>query len=275
MERMSTLDAGFFFVEHQNVPMHLGSLAVFDGPAPGYQELTELLAAKLPAVPRYRQVVRTTPFQVLWPCWVDDEHFEIGHHVRQVAVPAPGGKRQLRELAATIFAEPLDRGRPLWEAWLLDGLKGGRWAILSKVHHCVVDGIGGNDLMTAIFDLEPDAERPVPAEWEPVPEPSVLDLMARGTAGRPARPAAPAGRAAGPAGPVAAASRRDPQLRPRAVLERAAARRALGGLAERPDRPEPPVGLGRGQPGGHEGDPERPGRHGQRRGARGDHPGLP
>ena len=177
MERMSTLDAGFFFVEHQNVPMHLGSLAVFDGPAPGYQQLTELFAAKLPAVPRYRQVVRTTPFQVLWPCWVDDEHFEIGHHVRQVIVPAPGGKRQLRELAATIFAEPLDRGRPLWEAWLLDGLKGGRWAILSKVHHCVVDGIGGNDLMTAIFDIEPDAERPVPVEWEPVPEPSMLDQM--------------------------------------------------------------------------------------------------
>jgi diacylglycerol O-acyltransferase len=176
MERMSTLDAGFFFVEHRNVPMHLGSLAVFNGPAPGYQELTGLFAAKLPLVPRYHQVVRTTPFQVLWPCWVDDEHFEIGHHVRQAVVPAPGGKRQLRELAATIFAEPLDRGRPLWEAWLLDGLKGGRWAILSKVHHCVVDGIGGNDLMTAIFDLEPDAERPVAVDWEPEAGPSTLDV---------------------------------------------------------------------------------------------------
>jgi diacylglycerol O-acyltransferase / wax synthase len=177
MERMSTLDAGFFFVEHQNVPMHLGSVAVFTGPAPSYQELTELLAAKLALVPRYRQVVRTTPLQMLWPCWVDDEHFQLSRHVKQATVPAPGGKRQLRELAATIFAEPLDRGRPLWEAWLLDGLEGSQWAILSKVHHCVVDGIGGNDLMTAIFDLAPDAERPAPVDWAPEPGPSVLELV--------------------------------------------------------------------------------------------------
>ena len=177
MERMSTLDAGFFFVEHRNVPMHLGSLAVFTGPAPSYQELTELLAAKLALVPRYRQVVRTTPLQLMWPCWVDDEHFQLSRHVKQATVPGPGGNRELRELAATIFAEPLDRGRPLWEAWLLDGLKGGRWAILSKVHHCVVDGIGGNDLMTAIFDLAPDAERPAPVDWVPEPRPSVLDLV--------------------------------------------------------------------------------------------------
>jgi diacylglycerol O-acyltransferase len=150
---------------------------VFTGPAPSYQELTELLAAKLALVPRYRQVVRTTPLQMLWPCWVDDEHFQLSRHVKQATVPAPGGKRQLRELAATIFAEPLDRGRPLWEAWLLTGLKGSQWAILSKVHHCVVDGIGGNDLMTAIFDLAPDAERPAPVDWAPEPGPSVLDLV--------------------------------------------------------------------------------------------------
>lgn len=177
MERMSTLDAGFYFVEHRNVPMHLGSVAVFDGPVPGYEELAGLFAAKLPLAPRYRQVVRTIPFQLLWPCWVDDEHFELGHHLRHATVPAPGRKRQLRELAAEIYAEPLDRSRPLWEAWLLDGLKGGRWAILSKVHHCVVDGIGGNDLMTAIFDLDPAAAHPRPAEWVPEPEPSVLGMV--------------------------------------------------------------------------------------------------
>jgi diacylglycerol O-acyltransferase / wax synthase len=180
MERMSALDAGFFFVEHENVPMHLGSLALFEGPAPGYEDLAELFAAKLPRVPRYRQVVRTTPLQVFRPVWADDEHFEIAYHVRHAAVPPPGGKRQLRELAAKIFAQRLDRARPLWEAWLLDGLKGGRWAILSKVHHCVVDGIGGNDLMTAVFDLGPDAMRPAPVEWEPEPGPSVLDLVTAG-----------------------------------------------------------------------------------------------
>jgi WS/DGAT/MGAT family acyltransferase len=180
MERMSTLDAGFFYVEHDNVPMHLGSLALFQGPAPSCEELARLIAAKLPRVPRYRQVVRTMPLEVFRPMWVDDEHFEIGHHVRHAAVPAPGGAKQVRELAARIFATRLDRARPLWEAWLLDGLKGGRWAILSKVHHCVVDGVGGNDLMTAIFDLTPDAERPAPANWAPPPEPTMLDLMTGG-----------------------------------------------------------------------------------------------
>jgi WS/DGAT/MGAT family acyltransferase len=178
MERMSTLDAGFFYVEHDNVPMHLGSLALFEGPPPSHEELTRLIAAKLSHVPRYRQVVRTMPLEVLRPMWVDDRHFEISQHVRRAVVPAPGGKRQLRELATRIFATPLDRARPLWEAWLLDGLKGGRWAILSKVHHCVVDGIGGNDLMTAVFDVDRNAECPAPAPWAPEPEPATLDLMA-------------------------------------------------------------------------------------------------
>ncbi len=109
MERMSTLDAGFFYVEHDNVPMHMGSLALFEGPAPSYDELARLLVAKLPRVPRYRQVVRTMPLEVLRPMWADDEHFEIGHHLRHATVPAPGGKRQLRELAASIFATRLDR----------------------------------------------------------------------------------------------------------------------------------------------------------------------
>jgi len=177
MERMSTLDAGFYFVEHENVPMHIGSVAVFRGPPPSFPELCELLAAKLPLVPRYRQVVRTTPFQVFRPVWVDDEHFDLGQHVRRAVVPRPGGNHQLRQLAAEIFAQPLDLSRPLWEAWLLDGLKGGRWAILSKVHHCVVDGVGGNDLMTAIFELTPDAAQPQPASWSPEPEPTTVDLL--------------------------------------------------------------------------------------------------
>ncbi len=229
MERMSTLDAGFFYVEHDNVPMHLGSLALFEGPAPSYEELTRLIAAKLPRVPRYRQVVRTMPLEVLRPMWVDDEHFEIGHHVRHAAVPAPGGKRQLRELAARIFATRLDRTRPLWEAWLLEGLKGGRWAILSKVHHCVVDGIGGNDLMTAVFDVTPDAECPAPAPWAPEP-----DAGHDGPDG--GRPPAGGGRV-GPAAvqpdraaPAAAAAHRgDPGLRARPGVQRAAARGPVGG----------------------------------------------
>ena len=180
MERMSTLDAGFFFVEHENVPMHLGSLAVFEGPAPAHEDLVQMFAAKLPLVPRYRQVVRTTPLQVFRPMWVDDEHFEIGYHVRHAAVPAPGGATELRNLAARIFAQRLDRARPLWEEWLLEGLEGDRWAIISKVHHCMVDGVGGTDLMTVVFDTDPDTERPAAVEWEPEPGQSVASLVADG-----------------------------------------------------------------------------------------------
>jgi len=124
MDRMSTLDAEFFFAEYDNVPMHIGSVAVFDGPAPAYQDVMRLFEAKLPKVPRYRQVARTTPGQVLRPVWADDEHFNIRHHVRHATVPAPGGPDQLRAVAATLFALRLDRRRPLWDEWFLDGLEG-------------------------------------------------------------------------------------------------------------------------------------------------------
>lgn len=181
MERMSTLDAGFFFAESANVPMHLGALAVFEGPAPSYRELAGLYAAKLPRVPRYRQVVRTTPMHMFRPVWADDEHFELGHHLRQGTVPKPGRAPQLHQLAGQIYAQPLDRSRPLWEAWLLKGIEAGRWAILSKVHHCMVDGIGGSELMAQTFDLSPDAGPPVqPADWEPQPGPSLAGTLATG-----------------------------------------------------------------------------------------------
>ncbi|MGE5291267.1 MAG: wax ester/triacylglycerol synthase family O-acyltransferase, partial [Micromonosporaceae bacterium] len=185
---MSTLDSGFFYVEHENVPMHIGSLAVFEGPAPAYADLVRLFSAKLPLVPRYRQLVRTMPLNVFRPIWVDDEHFEIGYHVRHAGVPSPGGPGQLRTLAARVFAQRLDRARPLWEAWLLEGIEGGRWAIISKVHHCLVDGVGGTDVMTVMFDLVPDAERPTPAEWKPGPGPSVVSLVAGGLRDNLARP---------------------------------------------------------------------------------------
>lgn len=178
MERMSPLDAEFFFAEHGNVPMHIGSVAVFDGPAPIRQDVMGLFEAKLPRVPRYRQVVRTTPFQLFRPAWAADEHFDIRHHVRHATVSAPGGREQLCDVAAKLFARPLDRSRPLWEEWLLDGLEGGRWAILSKIHHCMVDGIGGNDLMTLVFDTDPDACLPEPVSWVPPPQRSLSELTA-------------------------------------------------------------------------------------------------
>ncbi len=187
MERMSTLDAGFYFVEHENVPMHIGSLAVFDGPAPGYEDLLALYAARLPKVPRYRQVVRTLPLQVFRPFWSDDQHFDLRYHLRHTAVPPPGGPEQLMTMAARIISLRLDRARPLWEAWFLEGIEGGRWGIISKVHHCMVDGIGGSDLMAELF--APEAEPPAPASdrvspesppWRPEPGPSVAEMVGGG-----------------------------------------------------------------------------------------------
>jgi hypothetical protein len=175
---MSTLDAEFFYAEHHNVPMHIGSVAVFDGPAPTRADLMRLFEAKLPRVPRYRQVVRATPFQLLRPVWADDQEFAIRHHVRHVSVRAPGGPEQLGAMAAKLFALPLDRHRPLWEEWLLDGLEGGRWAILSKIHHYMVDGIGGNELMTLVFDTAPDERVPEAAPWVPGPR-SPLYVLGR------------------------------------------------------------------------------------------------
>jgi len=191
-EPMSTLDAEFFFAEHGNVPLHIGSVAVFDGPAPGREELIRLFATKLPLVPRYRQVVRAAPFQLLRPVWADDQEFSVEHHIRSIRVPAPGGPEQLRAVAARLFARPLDRHRPLWEEWLLYGLADGRWAILSKVHHCMIDGVGGSDLMTLVFGTgpgeDPAALREDPAgpgedpaaaaRWVPAPWPSLARLAA-------------------------------------------------------------------------------------------------
>jgi diacylglycerol O-acyltransferase / wax synthase len=177
-EPMSTLDAEFYFAEHGTVPMHIGSVAVFDGPAPTREDLMRLFEAKLQLVPRYRQVVRTAPFQLLRPLWADDQEFSIRHHVRHTTVAAPGGPEQLRAVAAKLFALSLNRRRPLWEEWLVDGLEGGRWAILSKIHHCIVDGIGGNDLMALIFDTVPDEHLPKAIPWVPAQRPSLAGQAA-------------------------------------------------------------------------------------------------
>jgi len=181
---MTTIDAGFFFAEHPCVPMHLGGLALFEGPAPSYQDLVGLYTARLSRVPRYRQVVRTAPLHVLRPAWTDDQHFDLRHHVHHVAVPKPGQTRQLHRLAGEIYAQPLDRSRPLWEAWLLDGLAADRWAILFKVHHCMADGVGGTDVLAEIFDLQPDAGQPTqPPHWHPGPEPSLACALLSGVGG--------------------------------------------------------------------------------------------
>ncbi len=180
MERMSTLDAGFYFMEDENVPMHVGSVAVFEGPPPAYGDLVRLLLSKLPQVPRYRQRVRTLPLHLGRPAWADDEHFQILYHVRHTAVPSPGGDQELRNLAGRVFAQRLDMTKPLWEFWLVEGLQGGRWALINKVHHCMVDGVAGMDLATILLETTPEFRPAVPAEWKPEPTPSLVAQLVDG-----------------------------------------------------------------------------------------------
>jgi diacylglycerol O-acyltransferase / wax synthase len=178
VDRLSATDAGFYYAETENAPLHVGSVAVFEGPAPSYGDLVRLLLSKLPQVPRYRQRVREVPFSLGRPVWVDDPHFQILYHVRHTAVPKPGGAEQLRNLAGRVLGQRLDMAKPLWEVWLVEGLENDQWALISKVHHCMVDGVAGTDLMQIMFDLDPNAEHTPPRDWSPQRTPSSLAMIA-------------------------------------------------------------------------------------------------
>jgi diacylglycerol O-acyltransferase len=178
MNRMSAQDASFLHIESDHSPMHVGGVSIFEGPPPPFSEVVGMVEAKLALVPRYRQVVRFVPFGLARPVWVDDLHFNIGYHVRRTALPSPGGDDELRALVGRVMSQNLDRARPLWEMWVVEGLSKGRWALLSKVHHCMVDGIASTDLMTVLMDAERDA-KPAPAPaWHPDPAPGSTWLLA-------------------------------------------------------------------------------------------------
>ncbi|HEY7948055.1 MAG TPA: wax ester/triacylglycerol synthase family O-acyltransferase [Acidimicrobiales bacterium] len=173
---MSPLDASFLHVEDSVSHMHIASVGVFEGPSPAFADIVARVRAKLPLVPRYRQVVRFVPFDLGRPVWVDDPHFNIDYHIRHTALPAPGGEGELRKLVGRVMSQPLDRTRPLWEIWVVEGLDGGNWALLSKTHHAMVDGVSGTDIMAAIFDLSPSVPVGEPDAWEPAPAPTPLTL---------------------------------------------------------------------------------------------------
>lgn len=177
MEWMSPMDASFLHIEGHNNPMHIGGLSIFEGPAPPFERLEEMVSGRLDAVPRYRQKVRFVPLGLGRPVWVDDPHFNLAYHLRHSALPAPGTEDILRRQAARIFAHRLDRRKPLWEIWMLEGLSENRWALLSKVHHCMVDGVAATDLMTVMFD-EVSSEG-AGSGWQPAPEPSDAELVLR------------------------------------------------------------------------------------------------
>lgn len=177
MEWMSPMDASFLHIEGPNNPMHIGGVSIFEGPAPPFERLEEMVAAKLDAVPRYRQKVRFVPLSLARPVWVEDPHFNLPYHLRHSALPAPGSDEILRRTAARIFGQRLDRRKPLWEIWMVEGLDENRWALLSKVHHCMVDGVSATDLMTVMFDNS--AAVATAPRWEPGPEPTNTQLVVR------------------------------------------------------------------------------------------------
>lgn len=179
-DRLSGLDSSFLHLERDVAHMHVAACAVLEGPAPDYAELVDAIATRLHLVPRYRQRLATVPLGQGRPVWVDDPHFQVGFHVRHTALPAPGGDAELKRLAGRLFSQSLDRSRPLWELWLVEGLMDGRFALLTKTHHALVDGISGVDIATVLFDASPEPAPVAPPaqEWIPRPLPSRAQLLA-------------------------------------------------------------------------------------------------
>src|SRR4051794_8268084 len=189
MDRLSAIDASFLAGEKQSSHMHVGAVMIFEGPPPGREDTLAQIDSRLHSVPRYRQKLAVPRFEMGRPLWVDDPSFNLEYHVRHTALASPGDLEQLKLLTARIFSQRLDRSKPLWEIWFVQGLEDDRFAIISKTHHALVDGISGVDLATVLFDLSPvPAERTDVPEWTPNPEPSQAQLNAEGVKGLLGRP---------------------------------------------------------------------------------------
>jgi WS/DGAT/MGAT family acyltransferase len=216
-ERLTALDAAFLDLESENALMNIGAIAVFDaGPlrlAHGgidFESVRAAIEAALDRVPRYRQRIVRVPV-LGQPVWVDDERFNLRYHVRHTALPRPGDDRQLRRMAARVFSQKLDRSRPLWEMWVVEGLEGDRFAIVAKAHHCLADGVAGVGVITSLLRFGPDAVRPAPSAWSPTARPGGLALLRSELRHR----------TRGPAALIAAAQRL--RSSPRETLQRAGA----------------------------------------------------
>lgn len=190
--RLTALDTSFLHLE-DNLPshMHVGSVLIFEGPPPSHDDFAEGIAERLHLVPRYRQKLAFVPLGQGRPRWVDDPNFNIDYHVRATALPPPGSEEQLRALAGRVFSQRLDRDKPLWEVWVVEGLEGNRYALISKTHHSLVDGVSGADLMTVLFDASREpATPPAPAtKWQPRPTPTRSQLLAEALVERATQPA--------------------------------------------------------------------------------------
>jgi WS/DGAT/MGAT family acyltransferase len=182
MERLTPLSAAFLHAEDADptTSMAIGSLAIFAPPAPAFEEFATTIAGRLPLVPRYRQRVARVPFDLAAPVWVDDPDFDLSWHLRHTAVAPPAGPGEVGALMARVMGQRMDRSRPMWEYWFVDGLPDGRWGLLSKLHHCMVDGVSGTDIYRLVLDTQPTPMPPVPDEWSPRRPPSTTRLVVRG-----------------------------------------------------------------------------------------------
>ena len=178
-DRLSSLDTSFLHLEGAATPMHVGSVMVFDAPTGGfdYESLVTLISERIAHVPRYRQRIKSVPGGLANPVWVDDRHFDMTYHVRRSALPRPGSDEQLEELVARIQPRPLDRSRPLWEVYLVEGLAEDRFAIITKTHHSLIDGISAVDIGNVLVDGNPTGGEGVLTTWRPRPEPGGVELV--------------------------------------------------------------------------------------------------
>lgn len=177
LTRLSATDASFLVQERQGSHMHIGGLMVFEGPMPDIDVLKAHIRSRLHLVPRYRQRLVWAPLEAGRPFWADDPEFNLSYHVRDTALPAPGNDEQLELAVARIFSQRLDRAKPLWEMWLIDGLAGGRFGMILKTHHSVIDGIAGVDVGTVLLGIEPTTEIDEPQPWRPGPFPTGGELL--------------------------------------------------------------------------------------------------
>jgi diacylglycerol O-acyltransferase / wax synthase len=175
-ERLSPADALFLHLEDDNTHMHVASVTIFEGSV-DYRAAIDETERRLHLVPRFRQKLAFVPFNQGRPVWVDDPHFNIEYHVRHTALPEPGDEEQLKRLAGRIMSQSLDRDKPLWEMWLVDKLVGDRFAMITKTHHCLVDGVSGADLTAVLLDAEPTPPSIESEPWTPKQEPSALTML--------------------------------------------------------------------------------------------------
>jgi WS/DGAT/MGAT family acyltransferase len=182
VERLTTLDTSFLYLDEPGAPLLVAGVLVLEKPPGGLESLAALVSARLPLVPRYRQRVVEVPGHLANPAWVDDPDFELEYHLRRSALPKPGSESQLLDLVSRVTSRPMDRSRPLWEMYLVEGLAGNRVAVVTKTHPVLIDGLSAIDIGQVLLDVTPDAQEAEPDDWRPRPAPGRPALVGQAVA---------------------------------------------------------------------------------------------